>query len=128
MKKGTTISPSTNIPDAAKEVGVQPGRLREWVDRSYVAVDDPAATRGGRHMLSETNLIEAKLFKHLLDRGLYRKQAADVVDEFRKQPGKNIICVSNKRNKLSYKSYEKIKDIILDDNDQDVFIVNVAKV
>ena len=131
MEKPSTIidvtTPSTTIPDAAQEVGVQPGRLREWIDRKYVTVAAPASTRGDQHLLSGSNIIEAKLFKHLLDRGFYRKFAAEVVDAFRKDPKKHFICVRNDKEALSYKSYSKMKDIPFNNGPTDIFIINVNK-
>ncbi len=64
--------------EIVERLGIDLGRLREWLKRGYVAPSvERAAGRGTRSVFSRWDLYRIELFRTLVDRGFSREAAAD---------------------------------------------------
>ncbi len=68
--------------DIEKGLEIERGRLREWVDRKFVAPSIPANGQGTRASFSLFDVYGVALFRTLVDEGLNREAAATWVRQF----------------------------------------------
>lgn len=66
------------IPRAAKILGIENNRIREFVSRNYIKVAYPAPGHGSKNFLNRSDLYQVKLFLSLLERGFLRIEASRV--------------------------------------------------
>jgi len=62
------------VPEASEKLGIQHGRLREWISRQYIFPHKRAKGRGTKNLLSVWNLYQIRLFEYLMERGLSREK------------------------------------------------------
>lgn len=72
--KGATYT----LQDAAKILSIDIGTLRDWIARNYIEPYIPSESRGKANLLNYYNLLEIKLFEHLLSCGLSRESASSI--------------------------------------------------
>lgn len=68
------------IPEAAKILNIENGRLREFVSRKYIDVAFPASGHGSKNYLSQIDLYRVKLFLYLKERGFNRVESSRIVN------------------------------------------------
>jgi DNA-binding transcriptional MerR regulator len=61
---------------AKKVLGIEYGRLRDWIERGLIPWQTRAAGQGTKTIFSLYDLYALKLFSYLLDRGFSREEAA----------------------------------------------------
>ena len=129
------------LPAAAELLGIENGRLREWVSRDYIRPDFPSEGRGSRHRLTRWNLYQVQLFAYLLRRGLARKLAAAIVGNYTpgdliatsvssgSSPGqKEFVCIYRAGESLKHDWYGCDEAISLSRQYDDLFVVNVNRI
>ena len=129
------------LPIAAEILGIENGRLRDWVSREYIRPDFPSEGRGSRHKLTRWNLYQIQLFAYLMRRGLARKLAAAVVRNYTATDliatsvaqgsapqEKEFVCVHRSGETLAHEWYAPSDAIPLDHRYDDLFVVNVSRI
>lgn len=68
--------------DVFRFLGVKRVALQEWMALGYITPHFKAQGQGTKHLYNKENLVEIKLFRHLVDTGHLRAQAARRVKGF----------------------------------------------
>jgi len=64
-----------------KALGINSDRARQWVNKGYIGPSVPAEGQGKAALFSVDNIVEASVFKALVDFGMARDAAAMVLFE-----------------------------------------------